>query len=285
MILNPISLITKYLVLGLSILLLLFLLKNAASSHLSSVPAGCPIPKTGGNHVFHSQYFEDYILSLFFKNIKNGNYIDIGANDPNVDSVTKYFYLKGWRGINIEPIRKHYLELVRYRPKDINLDIGISDQAQDLELFVLSSKNKHEVDVLSTFDKMVLKKAIQDGYSYQSFLVPVKPLSDVLQAHPLKPIHFIKIDVEGMEEKVIHSMDLINDRPWVFIVEAVEPRTHIRSDDQWKKMLLNQHYIYVMFDGLNVYYVAKEHYQALQQSIKTAYACAVEDNKIFPYGK
>ena len=50
-----------------------------------------------------AEYYEDFILYVILLDIKNGFYIDIGAYDPTKISVTKYFYLRGWHGINIEP--------------------------------------------------------------------------------------------------------------------------------------------------------------------------------------
>lgn len=275
-ILNTILIARKYVL----IFLCVVLAGGYAFVHQSpTMSAGCPIPKIAGNKEFHSQYFEDYILSLVFKTVEKGHYIDVGANSPNQDSVTKYFYSMGWRGINIEPIHKHYLELVKYRPQDVNLNIGIAEQPDTLILSVIFSKNNNDADVLSTFDRAVLKKAVRDGYFFESFPVRVKPMNEVLKAHPLQPIHFIKIDVEGMEGEVLKSIDLSKYRPWVFIVEAVEPRTFIRSDGKWNKTLLQHHYIEVMFDGLNVYYVAEERYQQLHQPVERAYDCALEANK------
>ena len=54
--------------------------------------------------ISYAQNFEDVILWRAFKNLQNGFYVDVGANDPINDSVTQAFYEKGWRGINIEPI-------------------------------------------------------------------------------------------------------------------------------------------------------------------------------------
>lgn len=252
-----------------------------AAQRAPTMSASCPIPRIAGNQAFYSQYLEDYILSLVFKTVEKGHYIDVGANNPNQDSVTKYFYSRGWRGINIEPVHKRYLELIKYRPNDVNLNIGIAEHSDTLFLSVIFPKNNNNADVLSTFDPTVLKKAVQDGYSFESFSVPVNPLNKVLKAHPLQPIHFIKIDVEGMEGEVLKSIDLSKYRPWVFIVEAVEPRTFIRSDEKWKKTLLQHHYIEVMFDGLNAYYVAEERYQPLHQPFEKAYDCALEANKKF----
>lgn len=55
--------------------------------------------------VSYAQNFEDVMLNRCFGKQKTGFYIDIGAAWPQVDSVTHAFYLKGWRGINVEPNR------------------------------------------------------------------------------------------------------------------------------------------------------------------------------------
>ena len=275
---NPTASVIKYVLSVLCIILAVFFIYYSFIRDEQVIDPLCPIPKVAGNKRFYSQYLEDFILSIFFKDIKKGTYIDVGANNPNKDSVTKYFYSMGWRGINIEPIHYRYLELVKYRPEDVNLDIGIAEKSEQRPFSVIFSKNNVELDVLSTFDRAFLNKARQDGYSSKSFFVNVKPLNEVLQVYPLKTIHFIKIDVEGMEDQVINSIDLSKHRPWVFIVEAVEPRTFIRSDGKWKDTLINNKYIYVMFDGLNAYYVAKERYQQLSENIKKAYSCALQVN-------
>ena len=275
------SIVTQYLLISLCVILTVFLLYySLIIRHEERLDPSCPISKAAGGHEFYSQYYEDFILSIFFKDITKGNYIDVGANNPNNDSVTKYFYLRGWRGINIEPLHQRYLELVKYRPEDVNLNIGIAEKSTNLVFSAIFKKNRPALDVLSTFDPAVLKKALQDGYSAESFLVPVKPLNEVLQTNPLRAIQFIKIDVEGMEDKVLNSINLSKYRPWVFIIEAVEPRTFIRADGKWKGTLTNNNYVFVMFDGLNAYYVAKERYQQLHENIKKAYTCtSVANNK------
>ena len=46
------------------------------------------------------------------KGLNKGFYIDLGEFGPQKTSTTKYFYLKGWSGINIEPLRKEYENLL-----------------------------------------------------------------------------------------------------------------------------------------------------------------------------
>jgi hypothetical protein len=53
--------------------------------------------------ISYAHNFEDVLLDRCFRNVSNGFYIDVGAWDPVVDSVTHHFYEKGWHGINGEP--------------------------------------------------------------------------------------------------------------------------------------------------------------------------------------
>ena len=74
--------------------------------------------------ISYAQNMEDVLLWRCFKDLENGTYIDVGANDPSEDSVTKAFYDRGWSGINIEPIQRHHDDLTAQRPRDINLRVA-----------------------------------------------------------------------------------------------------------------------------------------------------------------
>ncbi len=69
--------------------------------------------------ISYAQNREDIIIDAFFKGKSSGFYVDVGANHPVVDSVTKLFYQKGWNGINIEPNPRMASLLIADRPRDI----------------------------------------------------------------------------------------------------------------------------------------------------------------------
>ena len=58
--------------------------------------------------ISYAQNYEDVMLWRALQHVENGFYVDVGANDPTVDSVTKAFYDRGWRGLNIEPVQLYY---------------------------------------------------------------------------------------------------------------------------------------------------------------------------------
>jgi hypothetical protein len=69
---------------------------------------------------------EDVILWKFLHPIKNGFYIDVGAAHPKQQNVTRYFYDRGWYGINIDP-RPECIDLyLAQRPRDFNYCCAIS---------------------------------------------------------------------------------------------------------------------------------------------------------------
>ncbi|HTD03693.1 FkbM family methyltransferase, partial [Undibacterium sp.] len=85
--------------------------------------------------ISYAQNFEDVMLWRALKHVPNGFYIDVGANDPEIDSVTLAFYQRGWRGLNIEPMRQYHQRLLAQRPEDINLPVAVSDRAGQMHFY------------------------------------------------------------------------------------------------------------------------------------------------------
>ena len=91
------------------------------------------------NFTSYSQFYEDLILFCIFYDVKNGFYIDVGANDPNHISVTKAFYLRGWNGVNLEPLPDKYELLLKERKRDLNLQIGVGNEKGNFSLFLMGT--------------------------------------------------------------------------------------------------------------------------------------------------
>lgn len=202
--------------------------------------------------LYYAQNKEDLLIGSFFPDVEEGFYIDVGANDPVIDSVTKLFYDRGWHGVSVEPILRHFEALQRARPRDTTLQAGLSNKAG-----TLTFTEYPEGDGLSTFDD-----SIQDYYKHEDhpyptdktkkYEVSVKTLADVIKEAAPKHIHFIKIDVEGYEYEVIEGYDWEKLRPELICIEA----NHIHKD--WRKILASKRYHEVYFDGINNYYLAEE---------------------------
>jgi FkbM family methyltransferase len=206
--------------------------------------------------ISYAQNYEDVILWRALGHIKNGFYFDIGAWSPSTDSVTKTFYDNGWRGINVEPEKEMYQKLISERPRDINLKLAVSDSESISKMF-FNTKDS----ALSTLNEYVSSnnKNLFGLDSYEEW-VPTLTLRQVWDNHvtPGQEVHFLKIDVEGFEDRVIAGNDWKSHRPWVLVVESNVPMSRTPSHHQWEHVLLSNDYEFVYADGMNRFYLAKE---------------------------
>jgi FkbM family methyltransferase len=202
--------------------------------------------------ISYAQNLEDVILWRALSDIEKGFYIDVGANDPQVDSVTIAFYKNGWRGINIEPMQHYHARLCAERPEDINLEIAVGETAGILPFYEVPESG------LSTLDREIAAGHQAAGWTVIEHRIPVVTLTDVCRDCATGDIHFLKIDVEGAEHRVLAGMDFRQYRPWIVVVEATLPNSQQESYTEWEPLLLEHGYRFVYFDGLNRFYLAEE---------------------------
>ena len=144
---------------------------------------------------------EDRELAESFRDFSEGSSVDVGANHPEEDSVTKFFYNKGWHGINIEPSKDLFIELSKERPRDTNLNIGVSDKPGTL---VFREYKNHGLSTFSVAMQKDYLEARQDETGgLKEYSVKESTLEDIFNTHKVKHIHFLKIDVEGVEYDVL----------------------------------------------------------------------------------
>ncbi len=186
------------------------------------------------------------------KSVENGFYIDIGAQDPVMESVSMMFYEKGWRGIHVEPCTEYAEKLRAARPDEIVLQVAVDDSEGDIEFFEIPGTG------ISTGDSLLAQKYEEDGWPVHKKKVASLPLSNILDQAGNREVHWLKIDVEGMEKQVVSSWGQSKVRPWIVIVESTRPNSQEPSHELWEFMLINSGYDYVYFDGLNRFYIAQE---------------------------
>lgn len=183
-----------------------------------------------------AEYMEDLIIWHALGQKKSGFYIDVGAYDPYDLSVTKSFSMNGWRGINIEPLKNRYEELLADRPNDINLNVAISKEEKWVML--------HEAGGGSTLEEQVLKSVRRNNALTGSSKIWATTLDKVIEQFigNQDTIDFIKIDVEGHEKEVLMSINLEISRPRIFVVESVVPWKGTAAYHSWEEILLTNGY-------------------------------------------
>ena len=175
----------------------------------------------------YSKNFEDLILNIFFNNITHGFYIDIGNFAPKKMSTTKYFYLKGWNGINIKPLNDQYKELLDLRPKDININYYIGGKMKTKYFF----QEFNETNI--TYNK----------------------ISDIFNEYipKNKHIHFCKIDLKDDVRKILLGYDFENYRPKIFCIENSNNKTI--TFDSFEYILNKNGYSFVYQYEIDRYYL------------------------------
>lgn len=209
--------------------------------------------------VTYAQNFEDVMLWRALKHIDRGFYIDIGAYSPDFDSVTRAFYERNWRGINVEPNPFFYQQLNQKRPRDINLKVALGDTESTLIMNFIGDTG------LSTAIESFAKEYKKKGFNSYQQKVEQTLLSIICEKFipDGQEIHFLKVDVEGMEREVLQGNNWKNYQPWIVLVEAMSPMTQNETHASWEPILLEAGYQFVYADGLNRFYLSNHHLELI----------------------
>lgn len=203
--------------------------------------------------ISYAQNLEDYHLDLVFGDQQTGTYIDVGGGHPVADNVSFWFYLKGWRGLIVEPQEKLAALYAGVRPRDHTVSCLAGRKEGEIEF--------HVVDKLHGFSTTVRENAAgasRFGAGFATILKPVRTLTQLAAEAGLTSVDFLKIDVEGAEADVLAGIDFARLRPRLVLVEAIVPGSMEAAWDAWEPFLSKAGYRFAFFDNLNRFYVAEE---------------------------
>lgn len=202
--------------------------------------------------ISYAQNFEDVILWRALKHIEVGFYIDVGAQDPIKDSISRGFYEQGWRGVHVEANPFYSERLRESRPDEQVLELAVDRVEGEIAFYEIAETG------LSTGDATIAREHEAQGRLVTEILVKSCPLSDILERFRDRDIHWLKVDVEGMEEAVVDGWLPSDVRPWIVVIESTLPGTQEPSSHLWESKLLSLGYVFAYFDGLNRFFVSLE---------------------------
>ena len=160
---------------------------------------------------------EDTAVLNYFKNKRNGFYVDVGCYHPIHRNNTYLLHKKNWNGINIDT-SEFSIDLFNFiRPKDLNYNCAISNKNEIIKLFYqkkLSQLSTTEIDQA----KIVFQGDIKET-EIQAFT-----LDEILNRDKYKnfKIDFLDIDVEGADLKVLEGLSFEIYKPELVCVEIHE---------------------------------------------------------------
>jgi len=200
-------------------------------------------------HIFHNIYIkhkffikkksyamdnEDTEVLNYFKDKKNGFYVDVGCYHPIHRNNTYLLYKQNWNGINIDT-SQFSIDLFNYmRPEDLNYNCAISNKKEIIKLFY-----QKELSQLSTIESDQAKTVFQGNIKEKN--IQAFTLDEILNKGKYKDskIDFLDIDVEGADLKVLEGLSFDKFKPELVCVE-IHTKEIIQSDIY--KLLIDKNY-------------------------------------------
>ena len=130
-----------------------------------------------GPFVSYAQTGEDVLLWRALRGETPGFYIDVGASEPELLSVTRAFYERGWRGIDVEPLPEQAEALRRARPENVVVEAAVGDAAGRAAFHRVLRDGQSG---LSTLDPAM---AAQSGGAIETLEVEVTTLAALCREH------------------------------------------------------------------------------------------------------
>lgn len=165
---------------------------------------------------------EDTAVLNYFKDRKNGFYVDVGCYHPIHRNNTHLLHKQNWSGINIDT-SQFSIDLFNYmRPKDLNYNCAISDKNENIKLFY-----QKELSQLSTTEKGQAESVFQGNIKEKE--MQAFTLDEVLNRDRYKKskIDFLDIDVEGADLKVLKGLSFDKFKPELICIEIHEKEVEL----------------------------------------------------------
>jgi FkbM family methyltransferase len=159
--------------------------------------------------MYYSQFKQDQLVNeFFFKNKKNGFFVDIGAHDGKTFSNSLFFEELGWNGICVEPNPKIFKSLETNR-KCKCFEVAVSDKVGTSSFFQITS----DIDMLSGLTDEFTEEAKQriiiemqkDPKAFNYIEVKTDTFENIVSDTTY--IDFLSLDTEGNELKILKSID------------------------------------------------------------------------------
>ena len=151
------------------------------------------------NRSQYSQWGEDLSILKFFKDKKNGIYLDVGCFHPLMYSNTCLLFKNGWSGINID-INPTSIDLFKIlRPLDFNICTALNEYEKEFKVYF-----DDPFSPVNTLDKSFFDSKKSNFFKDVSFkIIKSKSIDEILKLSKYKEIDFLNIDVEGLDLQVL----------------------------------------------------------------------------------
>lgn len=169
-------------------------------------------------NVSFSKSGDDIQLNKLINSTIPGVYVDIGCWHPIKASNTYYFYLRGWKGLCIDPNPELKTLYKNYRQNDSFINCAVGEDLKNLKYYML----ENQYSSMNTLNFDFIKKHNLEGKIKKTLDVPIYSLKKILDANIKEDdrLDFFDIDVEGFDLEVLKTNDWEKYRPKIVVIET-----------------------------------------------------------------
>ncbi|MFA5023524.1 MAG: FkbM family methyltransferase [Patescibacteria group bacterium] len=216
---------------------------------------------------FFSQNGQDKFLEKkIFHNIKNGYFVDIGANDGISYSNTYFFENKGWKGLCVEPIPEIFEKLQKNRICECICGAVSDQQAEYSDFLHITGALEMLSGIINKYEKNHIARIDKEMYKSKE----EKKIIQVKNYHfnqivKNKNIDYLSIDVEGSEFDIIKNIDFSKFEIKVISIENDYGNKNILN------LLKNYGFSYLTKIGSDEIYINKKYRYLLKGGLLTCF--------------
>jgi FkbM family methyltransferase len=194
---------------------------------------------------------EEPIIRDFFRDRRDGVYVDIGCYDYKEFSTT--FYLEehlGWTGIGVDAQTRYEAGWKQHRPRSKFFAYAVTDKSGETITF-------YQADGLSSTEHENIEKWQKlHQFEPKVITVPTITISDLLDREGVKEFDFLSMDINGGEAVALLGFDIARFRPELVHIE-VHPHHKDEIATYFEKHGYERIEKYVPYDKTNWYYTPK----------------------------
>lgn len=206
------------------------------------------------NEYFFSQAGQDkFINNLFFRGMKNGFFVEIGAYN-GIDGSNCYFFEKflNWSGLAIEPSPSQFLSLQKNRRcKCINKAVAKKNEKIEF-IDVIEGYTQMSGINNSSYQKTleIIKKDLRTVLDKK--IIQAATFSEIVEYNYL--IDYLSIDVEGGEMDILESIDFN-----LYKIKVLSVENNYPNEINYEKYLSEKGFNYIDNVGVDEIYFNKKY--------------------------
>ena len=202
----------------------------------------------------YSQNQEDLFIDNYFKDKKDGFYLDVGCYHPIKFSNTALLYNRGWQGINIDMSQSSIDFFNIFRKRDKNICAAISNESKEVKQYI--DRSFSPINTLVKEFSENAKTFSSNEYSEKK--IHTYKFSQITKSQNIKveKIDFLNIDAESHDFEVLESIDLSSYKVQLICIEMFDSGIKM-NEDKFKKYLSKYDYHLIKIIGSNGFFEYK----------------------------